>query len=60
MGIDPFRMDQEDLSALADILPGVLWRTPPGSEPHTWADALMGRVIDAQEAHERGSAASAE
>lgn len=57
MALNPSRMDQEDLSALADIVPGVLWRTSPGSNLHTWADNLMRRVIDAQEARERRGAA---
>lgn len=51
------RMDHDDLAALADILPGVLWRAPVGSERHTWADTLMRRVIDAQEARERAATA---
>ncbi|MGW4551142.1 hypothetical protein ACWEN4_33070 [Streptomyces violaceorubidus] len=48
------RMDHDDLAALADILPSMKWQAPQGSERRTWADALMRRVIDAQEAHERG------
>ncbi|MFF8444768.1 hypothetical protein ACF07U_28340 [Streptomyces californicus] len=49
------RMDQDDLSALADILPGALWRAPAGTERHAWADSLMAQVIAAQEANERAS-----
>ncbi|GGZ22890.1 hypothetical protein GCM10010327_62230 [Streptomyces nitrosporeus] len=41
MTLDLSRLDQEDLSTLTDILPGMLWRTPPGSERHAWADTLM-------------------
>ncbi|MFE2558886.1 hypothetical protein ACFXGT_23250 [Streptomyces sp. NPDC059352] len=46
------RMDQDDLAILADVLPSMKWQAPEGSEQRTWADALMDRVIDAQEAHE--------
>lgn len=54
------RMDRDDLAVLADILPGALWRTPVGTERHTWADTLMGQVIAAQEVHERVRAPSAD
>ncbi|MFB6651734.1 hypothetical protein ACFCZ4_05740 [Streptomyces microflavus] len=49
------RMDRDDLSDLADILPGALWRAPAGTERRDWADTLMGQVIAAQEAHERAA-----
>lgn len=51
------RMDRDDLATLADILPSVKWQAPEGSERHTWADSLMRRVIDAQEARERAATA---
>lgn len=47
------KMDQDDLAALADILPSMKWQAPEGSKRRTWADTLMRRVIDAQEARER-------
>ncbi|MFF3887427.1 hypothetical protein [Streptomyces sp. NPDC001914] len=50
-------MDQDDLAALADILPSMKWQAPEGSKRRTWADALMRRVIDAQEARERTASA---
>lgn len=46
-------MDCDDLAVLADILPGMKWQAPEGSERRTWADTLMGQVVAAQEARER-------
>ncbi len=51
------KMDQDDLAALADLLPSMKWQAPEGSERRTWADALMRRVIDAQEGRERTATA---
>ncbi|MFD8228321.1 hypothetical protein ACFV16_29695 [Streptomyces massasporeus] len=51
------KMDQDDLAALADILPSMKWQAREGSKRRTWADALMRRVIDAQEARERTASA---
>ncbi|WP_432247057.1 hypothetical protein ACRAR1_02755 [Streptomyces sanyensis] len=48
-------MDQDDLAILVDVLPSMKWQAPEGSEQRTRADALMDRVVDAQEAHERAA-----
>jgi hypothetical protein len=47
------KMDQDDLAALADILPSMKWQAREGSERRVWADTLMGQVVAAQEARER-------
>ncbi|WOX21052.1 hypothetical protein [Streptomyces solicathayae] len=47
------RMDQDDLAALADVLPSMKWQSPEGSEQRMWADTTLDQIIDAQEARER-------
>ncbi|MEU8884574.1 hypothetical protein [Streptomyces hydrogenans] len=49
------KMDQDDLAALADLLPSMKWQAPEGSERRYWADTLLKRVIDAQEAREQAA-----
>ncbi|MEE4494716.1 hypothetical protein [Streptomyces sp. BE230] len=51
--IDPTHLDRDDLGRLADMLPGLKWGSPVGSEAHSQAAQLIARVIAAQEACER-------
>ncbi|MCX4520991.1 hypothetical protein ACH4FV_02010 [Streptomyces anulatus] len=51
--IDLTRMNRDGLGRLADMLPGLKWGSPVGSEAHAQTVRLMARVIAAQEDHER-------
>jgi hypothetical protein len=42
------RMDADDLTAMADVLPFLMWGSPEGSDVHAQADALIASAIEAQ------------
>lgn len=48
------RMDHDDLANLADVLPALRWDPPEGDDNRARAEVLLGRVVEAQEAYERG------
>ncbi|MCP3817593.1 hypothetical protein NLX86_05425 [Streptomyces sp. A3M-1-3] len=47
------RMDNDDLGKRADLHPSMLWDFPEGSDTRRQIEALLGHVIEAQEAYER-------
>lgn len=48
------RMDYDELANLSDVLSSWKWEAPEGSDTRGELDILLGQVIEAQEAYERG------